>query len=94
MINFISEEIKSIMKKQIVGKPNNKNACQVVKKEVEKYLFEITKKMDYKYLPDVVVENECGIMTINFFDKNGMRLETLGDLLSYMQINQNYGIIN
>lgn len=90
MVNFIAEEIKDILSENI-GMLSDPKACDTVKSNITKYLTNIQSKMSYPKLPEVKVANEGSFVTVNFFDNQGNRLETLGDMLGFMAGYQTVG---
>ena len=84
MVNTIGEEIRNILG-QDVGSVNTPESCDIVKAKITHYLISIQSKLGYPKTPEVRVENEGYFITINFFDNKGNRLETLGDMLEFME---------
>lgn len=77
--NVIGDEIRKRMKKYM-GKVDK------IQSSIEEYLTEINDKMKFSYMPVVRVEEEGPFITINFFDNHANRLETLGDMLYFMEV--------
>ena len=84
MTNVVAEEIRKCMN-EYLGKVSGPEACVAIKTKILNYLQDILLKMDYCNLPIVKVEDEGPFITINFFDHDDNRLETLGDMLQFME---------
>lgn len=82
--NVISDEIRKRMQRHI-GTRATEDSCQKIKDSILEYLTEINTKMRFCNVPVVQVENEGPFVTINFFNHEGVRLETLGDMLLFME---------
>lgn len=87
-VNTVQEEIREILNNN-VGKINNESTKQNVLSGIRSYLFNISNKLQYNNQPDIKIEIEGPFMTVNFFSKDGKRLETFGDLVYYME----YGVV-
>lgn len=87
MVNFVTEEIKKCLSSHI-GKTigtTDEDTINKIKNSIVSYLKKVMDQMNYCNLPVVKVESEGSFVTVNFFDHEGNRLETLGDMLFFMQ---------
>jgi len=87
--NFIGMELKKILMNYVEDTSNPKTAT-IVKEKIDEYLTEVLDQMKYEYMPDVVCQTEGPFLTLNFFTKTGKRLETIRDLVYYMDTGELY----
>jgi len=85
MVNIIGDEIKEILKQDIGTAISNPETCSKIRAKITNYLTQIQLKLSYPKRPEVRVEHEGAFVTVNFFDDKGNRLETLGDMLEFME---------
>lgn len=81
--NKVSQDMQDILQKYI-GDSVGKNSLDEIKRDIVNYLQDLNIKAMGVREPLVDVESVGPFVTVNFRDKEGKRLETLGDLLQYM----------
>ena len=82
--NVVGDEIRKYMK-EYIGTKICPDSCENIKTKIVDYLQQVNIKMNYCHMPIVKVENEGPFVTVNFFDHEGKRLETLGGMLEFMK---------
>lgn len=85
LLNVVGDEIRNILQSNI-GRVSSPDSCSIIQANIVSYLQEINNRMGYYNIPEVRVENEGPFVTVNFFNSEGDRLETLGDMLEYMSV--------
>jgi hypothetical protein len=86
-LEHIADEIRTLLNTYIGTNPAkkaNEASCESLRSNVLGYLEELRLVGNMYKVPTVKVENEGPFVTINFFDKDDNRLETLPDMLEYM----------
>lgn len=81
--NEVSVAIRTIVMKNM-GKDVTEETADVVKTQITEYLIDISETMGYPNLPKVQTEYDGMFLSVNFLDEKEQRLETLGDLVYYM----------
>lgn len=76
----IANDIRDMLEPMIGKKAN----CEDITNNVTAYLVKASIKLSFPKTPIVRVENEGPFITVNFFDDKGNRLETLEEMLGYM----------
>ena len=76
----IAEDVKNLLNSNLVGHNN----CQIVQDNITAYLMGVCARFGWLISPTVKVENQGPFVTVNFFDLEGNRLETIADVLEYM----------
>jgi len=76
----IADTIKNMLGSNLDGFDN----CKIIKDNITAYLLGINSRLGWYNSPEVEVENQGPFTTVNFFDQEGNRLETLDDMLAYM----------
>lgn len=82
--NIIGDELRKNLQ-EFVGQKVGDEQCDTIKANILNYLNKTMLAMDFLKTPEVVVKTEGSFITVNFFDNDGKRLETLDDVLSYME---------
>lgn len=90
VVNEVTEDLKKIFQKEI-GSVSSQNTEERIKQSVNEYVMSISEVMGYMNLPKIKTEREGPFLTLNFLDENGVRLETIGDLIYYMDTGINNG---
>ena len=81
--NEVNIAIRTIVQKHM-GRDITQETADKVKDRITEYLIEISEAMGYVNLPNVKAEYDGMFLSVNFLDEKGERLETLGDLIYYM----------
>lgn len=82
----VSEDIKKILDSFLIKKAKANDVTYIaIKNSVLNYLQQTMLKFNYLFLPKVVVQGEGPFVTINFYDQEGNRLDTVEDTLKYME---------
>lgn len=80
----VSEDIKKILDSHL-NKKATEETYTAIQSGVLNYLQVTMLKLNYLFLPKVVVQGEGPFVTINFYDKEDNRLDTIEDTLYYME---------
>jgi len=79
----VNLDLQNIVKK-FIGNVGGKENLDGLKNSIDKYLNLVKSETMGVRIPDIVVQNEGPFVTVNFQTDDGKRLETLGDMLEYM----------
>lgn len=89
-INEINNELRKIVSAGL-GMKSTKETSDWIKLQIKAYLISVSEVMGYVNLPKVTAEREGSFMAVNFLDDKDKRLETVGDLIYYMDTGINNG---
>ena len=87
-VNEITGDLRTIFNKHIheVSNERSKNNLKV---NLVEYLVSVSEIMGYVNLPEIEVELQGPFITVNFLDDKKERIETIGDLVYYMDTGLN-----
>jgi hypothetical protein len=81
----VAEGIRNILSLNL-GKKSDEERCVNIKGQVDAFLFDFMYVNRLAKVPIVRVVNEGPFITINFFDKEDNRLESVPDMIKYMEL--------